>query len=134
MEVKDQQGLSCPEPQKFQVDVCTCTDLEACDRTGVDGQTGAFKKGSRLGPAGIGLLFLGLLSLLRKSTPLSLRSLPCTFLTFSRCLVNCLVSIYAAFKAKVCCFSIMELQNQCIFSGAGVKIDSKELPCVAVLS
>lgn len=62
MDVKDQQGLGCPEPQKIVVEVCTCTDRGACDRT----VTGASKKGSRFGPAGIGLLFLGLLALLRK--------------------------------------------------------------------
>ncbi len=66
MDVKDQQGLSCPEPQKIQVDVCTCTDQGACARAGGSGALGAFKKGSRLGPAGIGLIFLGALSLLRK--------------------------------------------------------------------
>ncbi len=64
VDVKDQQGLSCPEPQKIQVDVCTCTDQGACARA--SGALGAFKKGSRIGPAGIGLLFLGALSLLRK--------------------------------------------------------------------
>ncbi|XP_042603389.1 desmoglein-2.1 [Cyprinus carpio] len=63
VDVKDQQGLSCPEPQKIQVDVCTCTNQGACARAGPSGISGAFK-GSRLGPAGIGLLFLGLLSLL----------------------------------------------------------------------
>uniref|UniRef100_A0A672T554 Desmoglein-2-like n=1 Tax=Sinocyclocheilus grahami TaxID=75366 RepID=A0A672T554_SINGR len=66
VDVKDQQGLSCPEPQKIQVDVCTCNDQGACARAGPNGASGAFKKGSRFGPAGIGLLFLGLLSLLRK--------------------------------------------------------------------
>lgn len=60
VEVKDQQGLKCPDPQKLQVDVCTCKDQGGCDRT----TTGGAKKGSRLGPAGIGLLFLGLLALL----------------------------------------------------------------------
>uniref|UniRef100_A0A8C1PAY0 Desmoglein 2 n=1 Tax=Cyprinus carpio TaxID=7962 RepID=A0A8C1PAY0_CYPCA len=64
VDVKDQQGLSCPEPQKIQVEVCTCTDQGACSRTEENGSKGTFKKGSRFGPAGIGLLFLGLLSLL----------------------------------------------------------------------
>lgn len=62
MDVKDQQGLGCPEPQKIVVEVCTCTDQGACDRTA----SGAPKKATRFGPAGIGLLFLGLLALLRK--------------------------------------------------------------------
>lgn len=62
MDVKDQQGLGCPEPQKIVVEVCTCTAQGGCDRTG----TGMLKKGSTFGAAGIGLLFLGLLSLLRK--------------------------------------------------------------------
>lgn len=60
VEVTDQQGLKCPEPQKLQVDVCTCKNQGGCDRTA----TGDAKKGSRLGPAGIGLLLLGLLALL----------------------------------------------------------------------
>ncbi|XP_051951196.1 desmoglein-2-like [Xyrauchen texanus] len=60
VEVKDQQGLACPEKQKLPVEVCTCTDQGACSRTGTDG----VKKSSKFGPAGIGLLFLGILALL----------------------------------------------------------------------
>ncbi|TRY93749.1 hypothetical protein DNTS_020843, partial [Danionella cerebrum] len=59
VDVKDQQGFSCPDPQKLVVDVCTCANNGGCDRT----VTGS-KTGSRLGAAGIGLLFLGLLALL----------------------------------------------------------------------
>lgn len=62
VEVKDQQGLACPVPEKLKVDVCTCTDQGSCNRlNGV-----AAQKGSKLGSAGIGLLLLGLLALLRK--------------------------------------------------------------------
>ncbi|XP_073672479.1 desmoglein-2.1-like [Garra rufa] len=65
VDVKDQQGLSCPKPQKIPVEVCTCSKQGACAREGgISGGAGGLKRGSRLGLAGIGLLFLGLLSLL----------------------------------------------------------------------
>ena len=57
--VKDQQGQACPEPEKVTVQVCTCEEGVMC------GDRGNTKKGAELGPAGIGLLFLGLLLLLR---------------------------------------------------------------------
>lgn len=60
VEVKDQQGLSCPVPEKLKVEVCTCTNQGSCNR--VNGP--AARKGSTLGSAGIGLLLLGLLALL----------------------------------------------------------------------
>ncbi|CAJ1059633.1 desmoglein-2-like [Xyrichtys novacula] len=56
-EVKDAQGETCPDPQKVDVRVCTCTGGVKCERKGLN-------KGAALGPAGIGLLFLGLLLLL----------------------------------------------------------------------
>uniref|UniRef100_A0AAZ3NMA9 Cadherin domain-containing protein n=1 Tax=Oncorhynchus tshawytscha TaxID=74940 RepID=A0AAZ3NMA9_ONCTS len=60
MEIRDQQGHTCPDLQKLKVDVCTCADKgKACATRGVKGSTGAV-----LGPAAIGLLFLGLLTLL----------------------------------------------------------------------
>ncbi|XP_068508237.1 desmoglein-2.1 isoform X2 [Syngnathus scovelli] len=59
--VKDQQGEVCPEPQKVTVQVCTCDDGVICGRRGGRGQP---DKKSELGPAGIGLLLLGLLLLL----------------------------------------------------------------------
>ncbi|XP_042368749.1 desmoglein-3-like [Plectropomus leopardus] len=55
LEVKDQQGVACPEPQKVTVHVCTCEEGVTC-RTRKIPQ-------SELGPAAIGLLFLGLLLL-----------------------------------------------------------------------
>ncbi|KAL7888147.1 hypothetical protein AOLI_G00031210 [Acnodon oligacanthus] len=58
VEVRDQQGEACPEPQVLKLDVCTC------DRHGLCGARGAQQKGSVLGKAGIGLLLLGLLLLL----------------------------------------------------------------------
>uniref|UniRef100_A0A7N8XNZ0 Desmoglein-2-like n=1 Tax=Mastacembelus armatus TaxID=205130 RepID=A0A7N8XNZ0_9TELE len=59
--VKDEQGQACPEPQKVQVQVCTCEGGVVCGKQGTSGQT---SKKVELGPAGIGLLFLGLLLLL----------------------------------------------------------------------
>nr|XP_046248064.1 desmoglein-2-like [Scatophagus argus] len=59
--VKDQQGHSCPEPQKVKVQVCTCEDGVQCGKRGSSGQS---SKGVEFGPAGIGLLLLGLLLLL----------------------------------------------------------------------
>ncbi|XP_029943539.1 desmoglein-2-like isoform X1 [Salarias fasciatus] len=59
--VKDQQGEFCPEPQKVTVEVCTCEDGVNC---GKQGTQGGVTKSSSLGPAGIGLLLLGLLLLL----------------------------------------------------------------------
>ncbi|KAK5869346.1 hypothetical protein PBY51_024071 [Eleginops maclovinus] len=56
--VEDQQGKACPEPQKVTVLVCTCEEGDTC------GDRGNTKKGAELGPAGIGLLLLGLLLLL----------------------------------------------------------------------
>ena len=63
--VTDQQGHSCPEPQKVTVQVCTCEDGVTCGIRGADGQI-ATKGGAELGPAGIGLILLGALLLLRK--------------------------------------------------------------------
>uniref|UniRef100_A0A672Z4B7 Desmoglein-2-like n=1 Tax=Sphaeramia orbicularis TaxID=375764 RepID=A0A672Z4B7_9TELE len=60
-EVTDMQGLSCPEPQKVKVPVCTCEDGVKCGKKGGLGQS---TKSTQLGPAGIGMLFLGLLLLL----------------------------------------------------------------------
>ncbi|XP_077440238.1 desmoglein-2.1-like isoform X3 [Vanacampus margaritifer] len=59
--VMDQQGQACSEPQKVTVKVCTCEDGAICGRRGGRGQP---DKKSELGPAGIGLLLLGLLLLL----------------------------------------------------------------------
>ncbi|KAM4548234.1 desmoglein-2.1-like [Odontesthes bonariensis] len=59
--VKDQQGKACTEPQKVRVRVCSCEDGVVCGKIGATGQ---LHKGAELGPAGIGLLLLGLLLLL----------------------------------------------------------------------
>ncbi|XP_061636596.1 desmoglein-2.1-like isoform X2 [Phyllopteryx taeniolatus] len=59
--VRDEQGEACPEPQKVTVQVCTCEDRVSCGSQGGMGQP---NKRSALGPAGIGLLLLGLLLLL----------------------------------------------------------------------
>lgn len=79
MLVKDEQGKACPEPQKVKVHVCTCEDGVICGKRGANGQP---TKSSELGPAGIGLLFLGLLLLLRKFTKL--------LALVSRCKVECI--------------------------------------------
>lgn len=68
LEVRDQQGLSCPDRQVLKVDVCTCDKSATCGS--ILGQ----KKSSKLGGAGIGLLLLGLLMLLRKHTFISVPS------------------------------------------------------------
>lgn len=61
--VSDQQGLSCGEPQKVELLACTC---DVGDECGAHGSQGQSKKQIKLGPAGIGLLLLGFLMLLRK--------------------------------------------------------------------
>lgn len=60
LEVRDQQGVSCPDKQVLKVDVCTCDKSATC--SSITPQ----KKSSVLGGAGIGLLLLGLLMLLRE--------------------------------------------------------------------
>lgn len=65
LEVRDQQGLSCPEPQVLKLDVCTC------DKHGRCGLREAQKMGAGLGGAGIGLLLLGVLLLLREFSDMS---------------------------------------------------------------
>ncbi|XP_015209375.2 desmoglein-2.1-like [Lepisosteus oculatus] len=58
VEVKDQQGLSCPDKQVVKVDVCTC-DKEQTACVSARKTTGA-----ELGAAGFGLLILGFLMML----------------------------------------------------------------------
>uniref|UniRef100_A0A8D3BMF8 Cadherin domain-containing protein n=1 Tax=Scophthalmus maximus TaxID=52904 RepID=A0A8D3BMF8_SCOMX len=58
--IRDEQGEACPEPQKVKVRVCTCEDGVVCGKKGGNADP---SKGAELGPAGIGLLFLGLLLL-----------------------------------------------------------------------
>ncbi|GLD53974.1 desmoglein-2-like protein [Lates japonicus] len=70
-EVKDEQGEACPEPQKVKVQVCTCEDGVVCGKRGSNGQP---NKGAELGPAGIGLLFLGLLLLVLHEPESTLQS------------------------------------------------------------
>ncbi|KAK5609285.1 hypothetical protein CRENBAI_012822 [Crenichthys baileyi] len=64
--VKDQQGLACPKPQKMTVYVCVCEDGVVCAKRGSSGQ---FERNTELGAAAIGLLFLGLMLLIRKCDP-----------------------------------------------------------------
>ncbi|XP_060773610.1 desmoglein-2.1-like [Neoarius graeffei] len=58
LEVRDQQGMSCPDKQVLKVNVCTCDESATCGAIAAQG------KSSGLGSAGIGLLILGLLVLL----------------------------------------------------------------------
>ncbi|XP_060773607.1 desmoglein-2.1-like [Neoarius graeffei] len=58
LEVRDQQGISCPDKQVLKVTVCTCDESATCGTIVAQG------KSSELGSAGIGLLVLGLLMLL----------------------------------------------------------------------
>lgn len=59
VEIQDQQGHACPEPQKVKVEVCTCENGQGCSKPG-------YERSKKLGPAAIGLIFLGLLMLLRE--------------------------------------------------------------------
>ncbi|XP_076134151.1 desmoglein-2.1-like [Alosa pseudoharengus] len=61
LKIQDQQGQACPDLQELKVEVCTCNDTDTCSRRGV-GPDG--KPGASLGPAAIGLGFLGALLLL----------------------------------------------------------------------
>ncbi|XP_028817123.1 desmoglein-3-like isoform X2 [Denticeps clupeoides] len=64
LEISDQQGESCPDLQVLRVDACTCTDRGACKSE--LRESSAVRDGTRavLGPAAIGLIFLGILALL----------------------------------------------------------------------
>ncbi|XP_069047492.1 desmoglein-2.1-like isoform X3 [Lepisosteus oculatus] len=57
VEVKDQQGLSCPDKQVVKIDVCTCNEQKTCEAT-------RKTTGAGLGFAAMGLLILGFLMLL----------------------------------------------------------------------
>ncbi|KAL7871869.1 hypothetical protein SRHO_G00068520 [Serrasalmus rhombeus] len=60
MEIKDQQGLACPDKQVLQIEVCTCSDEGTCShsRAVKTAATASF------GALGIGFLLLGFLILL----------------------------------------------------------------------
>lgn len=60
LDIKDQQGLSCPDGEELKLEACTCTDKKLCTAAGKG------KRSAALGSAGIGLLLLGLLLLLRE--------------------------------------------------------------------
>lgn len=68
LEVRDQQGQACPDQQVLTVTVCTCDHSATCNSR-------AATKSSKLGPAAIGLLLLGLLMLLREHMFISVPSL-----------------------------------------------------------
>uniref|UniRef100_A0AAR2J712 Uncharacterized protein n=1 Tax=Pygocentrus nattereri TaxID=42514 RepID=A0AAR2J712_PYGNA len=60
MEIKDQQGLACPDKQVLQIEVCTCSEEGTCShsRAVKTAATASF------GAPGIGFLLLGVLILL----------------------------------------------------------------------
>ncbi|XP_017544748.1 desmoglein-2-like [Pygocentrus nattereri] len=60
MEIKDQQGLACPDKQVLQIEVCTCSEEGTCShsRAVKTAATASF------GALGIGFLLLGVLILL----------------------------------------------------------------------
>ncbi|XP_035987607.1 desmoglein-2.1 isoform X3 [Fundulus heteroclitus] len=60
LQVKDQQGKACQEPQEIKVYVCDCGDGVDCAKTMI----GKDRPQPILGAAGIGLLLLGLMLLL----------------------------------------------------------------------
>uniref|UniRef100_A0A667Y0G7 Desmoglein 2 n=1 Tax=Myripristis murdjan TaxID=586833 RepID=A0A667Y0G7_9TELE len=60
VEVKDQQGLACPDLQRIKVEVCTCANGKDCSSREALGSL----PGAELGASAIGLIFLGLLMLL----------------------------------------------------------------------
>ncbi|XP_033848026.2 desmoglein-2.1-like [Periophthalmus magnuspinnatus] len=68
LEVLDQQGLSCPEPQNLEVRVCLCEDVDACAvAASVLEQRDPLKESAAtLGALGAGVMILALLILLRK--------------------------------------------------------------------
>ncbi|KAG9348066.1 hypothetical protein JZ751_004091 [Albula glossodonta] len=61
LEITDQQGHACPDRQVMKVEVCTCDKNQVC---GTRGGSGGDSPGAVFGAPGIGLLFLGLLTLL----------------------------------------------------------------------
>ncbi|XP_066533207.1 desmoglein-2.1-like [Hoplias malabaricus] len=66
MEIKDQQGLACPETQVLEIEVCTCSEEGFCKQDPRSGIKPSFQKASSasLGASGIGILLLGVLILL----------------------------------------------------------------------
>lgn len=65
--VEDQQNLSCPKPQKLTVFFCDCTEIDDCSNKEAIKRIGSKPA---LGSAGIGLLFLGVLAMLRECNSL----------------------------------------------------------------
>uniref|UniRef100_A0A667Y0I7 Cadherin domain-containing protein n=1 Tax=Myripristis murdjan TaxID=586833 RepID=A0A667Y0I7_9TELE len=60
VEVRDQQGLACPDLQRIKVEVCTCVDGKVCGSRDALGSP----RGAEIGASAVGLIFLGLLMLL----------------------------------------------------------------------
>lgn len=63
VQVWDQQGLSCPEPQVLEVQVCLCEGGEHCGPGRVLEQRAA-QKDSAVGAGGLGAIMLGLIALI----------------------------------------------------------------------
>ncbi|KAL4630981.1 desmoglein-2-like, partial [Arapaima gigas] len=58
LEIKDQQGVACPDKQVLQLDVCTCTEEGSCTLRGAQASS------AKMGFLGIGAVLPGLLLLL----------------------------------------------------------------------
>ena len=64
MEIKDQQGLACPDKQVLQIEVCTCSEEGTCGHSR-ESEVAAVKTDAKasFGEPGIGFLRLGCLIL-----------------------------------------------------------------------
>ncbi|XP_062411298.1 desmoglein-2.1-like [Sardina pilchardus] len=64
VEITDAQGLSCPDKQALELEVCTCTDGYGCSLRGYFGADGSSSSSVIFGASAIGLLLAGLSALL----------------------------------------------------------------------
>lgn len=65
-EIRDKQGVACPDKQVLEMEVCTCEKgVTSCSRRQQQLQEGApIRKSSQLGGAAVGALLFGFLALL----------------------------------------------------------------------
>ncbi|XP_076135361.1 desmoglein-2.1-like [Alosa pseudoharengus] len=64
VEVTDAQGLSCPDKQTLELEVCTCTDGYGCSLRGYGGADGSSPSSVSFGAPAIGVVLAGLAVLL----------------------------------------------------------------------
>ncbi|XP_041912962.1 desmoglein-2 [Alosa sapidissima] len=64
VEVTDAQGLSCPDKQTLELEVCTCTDGYGCSLRGYRGADGSSPSSVSFGAPAIGVVLAGLAVLL----------------------------------------------------------------------